>query len=295
MNHAEAIDPFEVKRLAEQISGPVLTPQNQQYADETRAWNLAYPQTPAVAVGATTAKDVQAAVRFAAEHGLPVSVLSTGHGSLGTPEQAVLINVRRMTSLVIDEETRTATVGAGVEWQDVVAEAGKVGLAPVSGSALNVGVVGYTIGGGLSPVLGRRYGWAADHVVSFELVTPDGQLHTVSATSEPDLFWAVRGGKSNFGVVTSLTFALMPVARFYGGGLYFDAQHADALLREFRRLAALSDDRLTVSFAFLRMPPLPFVPEPLRGRTSAHLRFSYLGWSRKGKRWWRRSGLRHRP
>ncbi|MDP9829610.1 FAD-binding oxidoreductase [Kineosporia succinea] len=277
MNDTTVINPTDVKLLASRTTGPVATPADEQYEALTSSWNLAYPQSPAVVVGAADADDVQAAVRFAAAADLPVAVLSTGHGTWGSTEQAVLINVRALDSVTIDPLARTATVGAGVEWQDVVSAAGVAGLAPVSGSALNVGVVGYTLGGGLSPVLGRAYGWAADHVLAFDIVTPDGQLRTVDPQSEPDLFWAVRGGKSAFGVVTSLTFSLMPVPRFFGGGLYVDAVHAEALLAEFRHLTALDDDRLTVSFAFLRMPAAPFVPEPLRGRVCAHLRFSFLG------------------
>ncbi len=268
--------------LVDDVAGPVALPGDERYAAEGFAWNLGFPQRPAVAVGATSAQDVQAAVRFAADRDLPVAVVSTGHGVLGTADGAVLINVRRLRDVVVDERARTATVGAGVEWQEVVAAAGKHGLAPLSGSSPNVGVVGYTLGGGLSPVLGRRYGWAADHVRSLELVTPDGELRTVTADSEPDLFWAVRGGKSNFGVVVSMTFGLVPVARFYGGGLYFDAVHAPELLEEFRRLATRDDDDLSVSVAFLRMPAAPFVPEPLRGRVIVHVRFSYLGSAERG-------------
>ncbi|MCE0537962.1 FAD-binding oxidoreductase [Kineosporia rhizophila] len=283
MNDAVIIPPAALDLLTSQVTGPVATPADQSYGDETFAWNLGFPQTPAVAVGATNAADVQAAVRFAAVQNLPVAVLATGHGVMSTADQAVLINVRRLRSLQIDPEARTATVGAGVEWQEVVSAAGALGLAPVSGSALNVGVVGYTLGGGLSPVLGRRFGWAADHVRAFDIVTADGELRTVTAQSEPDLFWAVRGGKSNFGVVVSLTFSLMPVPRFYGGGLYFDAERADPVLSEFRRLAGLEDDRVSVSFAFLRLPPAPFVPEPLRGKVIAHLRFSHLGTAEEGE------------
>jgi FAD/FMN-containing dehydrogenase len=271
------IDLADLTVLKSQVAGPVMTPSDEGYAAETFTWNLGFSQTPAVAVGASSAEDVVAAVRFAGAQGLPVAVLATGHGPLTAADGAVLINVRRLDSVMIDEGAATATVGGAAEWQAVTDAAAKVGLAPVSGSSPNVGVVGYTLGGGLSPVLGRRYGWASDHVLSLEIVTPDGELRVVTAESESDLFWAVRGGKSNFGVVVSMTFRLMPVTRFFGGGLYFDAEHAPAVLTEFRRLAELDDDQLTVSFAMLRMPPLPFVPEPLRGRVSLHVRFSYLG------------------
>ncbi|WP_249998571.1 FAD-binding oxidoreductase [Actinoplanes sp. M2I2] len=276
------IDSVVLAGLVAQVDGPVVTPGDEGYAAETFTWNLGFLQTPAVSVGATSAADVRAAVRFAAAQGLPVAVVATGHGPMSAADGAVLINVRRLTGCVIDGQLRTATVGAATEWQDVVEAAAREGLAPLVGSSPNVGVVGYTIGGGVSPLLGRSYGYASDHVSSVEIVTPDGVLRTAAPDEEPGLFWAVRGGKSNFGVVTSMTFDLMPVTRFYGGGIYFSAEAAPAVLAEFRRLVALDDERLTVSFAFLRLPPLPFVPEPLRGRVTAHVRVAFLGAAAEG-------------
>lgn len=259
------------------IVGPVLVPGDEGYAEETATWNLALTHRPAVAVGATSVADVRAAVRFAAANDLPVAVVATGHGAMVPADGAVLINVRRLNGVVIDHERRTATVGAAVELQSVIEAAAAVGLAPLAGSSPNVGVVGFTLGGGLSPVLGRAHGYAADHVLSAELVTADGELHRVDPDHEPELFWAIRGGKGNFGVVTSLTIGLVPVTRFYGGGLFYPGEYAGVVLDTFRRLAATAPDELSLSVALLRMPPLPFVPEPLRGRFVAHARVAYLG------------------
>lgn len=265
--------------LAAEVSGPVLVPGDEEYAAETATWNLAVDYQPAVAVGAAGVADVQAAVRFAGAHDLPVAVVATGHGAVGPADPAVLINLRRMDDIAVDREQRTATVGAAVEMQQLIYATAEHGLAPLAGSSPNVGVVGYTLGGGLSPALGRAYGYAADHVRAAEIVTPDGQLRHIDQETEPDLFWAIRGGKGNFGVVTSLTLDLFPTTRLYGGGLFYDGEHADRVVDEYRKLVAEAPEILTASLAFLRLPPLPFVPEPLRGRLTVHVRIAYLMWA----------------
>ncbi|GAB7046207.1 FAD-binding oxidoreductase [Catenuloplanes indicus] len=270
--------------LAAQVTGPVLTPGDAGYEEETATWNLAMTGRPVVAVGATSTADVRAAVRWAAANDLPIAVSATGHGQALPADGALLINLRRMNDIVIDAAAGTATIGAAVEMQDLVDAAAKAGLAPLAGSSLNVGAVGYVLGGGLSSTLGRTYGWAADHVRAAEIVTADGELHTVDAGTAPDLFWAIRGGKGNFGVVTSLTIGLVPVTRLYGGGIFFDGADARPVLDAFRRLVADAPDALTASVAFLRLPPLPFVPEPLRGRLSVHVRIAYLGDAEEGER-----------
>ncbi|GII52742.1 oxidoreductase [Planotetraspora thailandica] len=279
-----SIDPSALAALDAEVAGPVFTPDDEGYAAESATWNLALQHRPLVVVGATSAADVQAAVRFADRHDLPVAVVATGHGAFVSADGAVLISMRRMTDIRIDTATATAEVAGGVEWQAVIEEAAKDGLAPLPGSSPNVGVVGYTLGGGLSPMLGRRYGFAADHVRSIELVTPDGELRQVDAEREPDLFWALRGGKGNFGVVTRLGFGLVPVTTIYGGGLFFPGEHVAAVLTAFRAVAASAPDELTVSFAFLRLPDLPFVPEPLRNRFTVHVRVAYLGATEVGER-----------
>lgn len=269
--------------LAAQITGPVLLPGDDGYAAETATWNLAHPHQPAVAIGATSTADVRAAVRFAATHDLPIAVVATGHGAFTPADGAVLINVRRLTGITVDAERRTATVGAAVEMQSLIDAAAAGGLAPLAGSSPNVGVVGFTLGGGLSPVLGRSLGYAADHVRAAEIVTPDGELRRVDAVSEPELFWAIRGGKGNFGVVTSLTVDLFPVTEIYGGGLFYAGEYAREVVAAFREVASSAPKELTVSLAFLRLPPAPFVPEPLRGRFTVHVRVAYVGAPEEGE------------
>ncbi|MEV6367053.1 FAD-binding oxidoreductase [Micromonospora musae] len=271
-----------VRRLAAQTVGPVLLPGDEGYDVECASYNLAIPQQPALVVGAANAADVRAAIRFATEQGLPVAVLATGHSALPSAG-ALLITTRRMDGVTIAADSRSAHIEAGVRWQQVVDAAAEHGLAPLNGAAPSVGAVGYTLGGGLSPI-GRAFGFAADHVRSIELVTADGELRTVTATSEPELFWALRGGKGNFGVVTALEFGLFPVSRIYGGGLFFPGEQAAEVLKAWGRWTAGVPDELTSSVALLQLPPAPEVPEPLRGRLVAHIRIAYVGPADQGER-----------
>src|SRR6202000_2418111 len=144
---------------------------------------------------------------------------------------AVVIATHRMNDITIDAGRRSVRVGAGVLWSEVIAKATEVGLAPLNGATPTVGVAGYTLGGGLSPPLGRSQGYAADHVRSLDVVTADGELRHVDAKSDPEMFWAVGGGKGNFGVVTALEFDLFPVRRLYGGALYFAGERTADVLR----------------------------------------------------------------
>ena len=269
--------PEDVAALAAAVTGPVLLPGDDDFTRETATFNLSLMHRPALAIGASTPGDVQAAVTFAAEHQLPVAVLATGHGAVVSADGAVLINTSRMNGVRIDEESMTARVEAGVRWQQVIDEAAKVDLAPMAGSSPLVGVVAYHLGGGLSPVLGRPLGFASDYVRSLDLVTADGRLRHVTPETEPELFWALRGGKGNFGVVTAIEFDLFPVRTIYGGGLYFDGADIEAVLHAYRAWVLTVPDQMSSSVLLLRAPDLPVIPEPLRGKLVVHVRIGYLG------------------
>lgn len=174
-------------------------------------------------------------------------------------------------------------MAAGVRWQQVIDAAAPHGLAPLNGSSTTVGVVGYTLGGGLGP-MARTFGFAADHVRRLQLVTADGEVHEVTADSEPELFWGLRGGKCQLGIVTELDFDLMPVTHYYGGGFFFDGRHAPAVLHAWREWVGQLSDRANSSIALLRLPDLPDVPEPLRGRLTVHVRYLYVGGADEGER-----------
>lgn len=266
------------------VVGPVLRPGDGGYDDEVRGFQTAYRHRPDVVVGATCAEDVVAAVRYARERGLPVGVQATGHG-LGTAlDGGVLVSTRRMAGVRVDAARRSAWFEAGVVWRAVIEAAAVHGLAPLAGSAPEVGAVAYTLGGGLG-LLARKYGYAADHVRRIEVVTADGALREVDAEHEPELFWGLRGGRDNLGIVTGLEIGLVPVDRVWGGGLYFDAPLAGDVLEAYRDWTAGGlPEELTSSVGLVPMPDVEAVPPPLRGRHVTHVRIAYLGDAAEGER-----------
>ena len=200
-------------------------------------FDLSAIPSPDLVVSAAGEDDVMDAVRLAVDHGFPVAVRATGHGPIPGVDRGLLVDTRAMSTVTVDPGRRTATVGAGTTWTSVLAACAPDGLAPLCGSAPDVGAVSYVLGGGLG-VLGRRYGYAADRVRRIRLVTATGEPVRSRRTSDPDLFWAVRGGGGNFGVATELEIDLVPVAALYGGGLFFPGEAAADLLAAFGRCTA---------------------------------------------------------
>lgn len=265
----------DITDLAAAVAGPVLTPEMDGYGVEVMGFNVAHHPAPAVVVGASNSSDVSAAVRWAAARGLQVRAQATGHGLTNELTGTVLISTRRLADLEIDPATQTARVGAGVRWRAVIDAASPHGLAPLNGSASSVGVVGYTLGGGIGP-MARQYGFAADHVRSLTIVTADGEIRTVDADHHADLFWAIRGGKVGFGIVTDIEIGLVPVKRFLGGGIFFPGEAAADVLHAWRTWAPSLPNEATTSVALLRLPPDPQLPPPLRGRFVVHLRYAHI-------------------
>jgi len=273
-----------VAELADRIEGSVFTPDDAGYVGSVAAFNLRSQHRPCLVVAAAGAADVRAAVAFAAARDIPVGVMATGHQPFPAADGFLLVTTGAMRTVEIDTERGVARVGAGAVWSDVVELAQAEGLAPLNGSSPLVGVVGFTLGGGLSPFLGRSYGWAADHVVAIEVVTPDGALRRVTAEVEPELFWGLRGGRSNFGIVTELEIGLFPVTSFYGGGIYFPAEHVEAVVRAFPEVVRDAPHAFTCSVALLNFPSVPEIPESLRGRFLAHVRVTHLGSDEEGEK-----------
>lgn len=257
-------------QLDELVRGAVLRPGEEGYAEHVAGFNLATTHTPELVVAATSAADVAATVGWAAAAGLPVGVQATGHGANVAVDRGVLISTRLMADISVDAAARTATVAAGVRWRDLLAAAAPHGLIGLNGSTSGVGVVGYTLGGGL-PVLGRAFGWASDYVRDIEVVTGDGTLRRVNAEREPELFWALRGGKGNVGIVTSMTLDLLPTPALYGGAIFYPGGHAAAVLAAYRDWTTTVPESMCTALTFLRLPPLPDVPEPLRGKFAVQL------------------------
>jgi len=262
--------------LADEVS--LALPDAPGYAQDLFC-TLAAPR-PAAVVTPTGVADIRAAVRFAADAGLPVTVRATGHGAY-LSDGALLVNMGRLAGLRIDPATRTARVEPGVRSGALVREAAAFGLAPLNGASPLVGVVGYTLSGGLGP-LGRANGYAADLVREMDVVTADGELVTTSPEREPELFWASRGGKGNFGVVTSMEIELVEQPRLYGGNMFLPGEAAADLLHAYREWTATLPDETSSSVALIRLPPIEQLPEFLRGRTVLALRFAHPGPAEEG-------------
>lgn len=266
-----------------EIHGPVLRPGDDGYAEEVTGFNLAALRTPDVVVAATGTDDVVTALRWASATDTPVAVQATGHGANFPVDHGLLISTSRMTGVRVDPEQRTATVAAGAKWRDVLAASAPHGLATLNGTSTDAGVIGYTVGGGL-PVLGRTHGYASDLVRSFQVVTPEGLLHETDPDHEPELFWALRGGKGNIGVVTSLVTGLLPLRTVLGGGLYFPGEHAEAVLTAWAEWTRTVPEEMCSAFGVLRLPPIPQLPDVLRGRFWARVAVTWTGDPAEGEK-----------
>ncbi|WP_377641516.1 FAD-binding oxidoreductase [Oryzobacter terrae] len=267
--------------LSRRVSGAVLDGRDPAAAAEAAGFNTAVTHRPSVVVAAETADDVAAAVRHANAVGSAVAVQATGHGAAEPVEDAVLVTTTRMQGVHVDPVSRVARVEAGVRWRAVIDAAVPHGLAPLSGSSSGVGVVGYTLGGGMGH-LARRHGFAADHVRAVELVDAEGDLRRVTADGDPELFWALRGGRGGFGIATAVEFDLVPVPEFFGGAMVFGPAQVEPVLRAFAAWAPALPEEVTTSVALLRLPPVDEVPPPLRGVVSLALRFGYAGPAARG-------------
>jgi hypothetical protein len=261
------------------LEGKVVTPEQGAWETARRAWNLAVDQLPAAVVYAESAEDVSAATRLATDRGLRIAAQGTGHNAapFGDLRDTVLLKTERMRGVQIDPTARVARVEAGVRSLELVEAAAQHGLATLAGSSPDVGVVGYTLGGGVS-WLGRRLGLAANNVVAVELVTADGSALRADRESEPDLFWALRGGGGNFGVVTALEVRLFPVTEVYAGILWYPLEAGAEVLGSWMELAQGEvPDELTTVGRLVSLPPIPEIPEEIRGKSFAIVQVIHAG------------------
>ncbi|WBB67520.1 FAD-binding oxidoreductase [Micromonospora sp. WMMD812] len=249
--------------------GPVLLPGDEGYDDHRKPLNPALDPRPAVVVRAAGTADVRRAVLAARRHALPFAVQATGHGTHVAHDGALLLRTGAMASVLVDPDRRVARVGPGARWGDVLAAAAPFGLAALSGSSPDVGVVGYTLGGGLG-WLARSHGLAAESVLRAQVVTADGELTTASADRNPDLFWALRGGGGSFGVVTALEFRLYPVTRVYAGAVTFGRERAAETIAFYRQWIERVPDALSTALLLTRDGSLVikamYAGDPDRGR-----------------------------
>lgn len=267
--------------LRRAVAGPVYAPGDVEAVTELAGFNLSLAHAPVGVVGVTSAQDVAAAIRWAAARGIRVGVLATGHSDIAQ-RGTLVISTRRLDALHVDPATRIATVGAGVKWARVVEAAAPLELAALNGSSTDVGVVGYTLGGGIGPFI-RRHGYAVDRVRRVQLVTGDATLREVTPDTDRELFDAVLGGQDVAGVVTELEFELIEAPRIYGGSVFYDGADAAAVLHAWRAWAPTLPQEMTTSVAILRVPDIEDAPPPLRGRTVTQLRVCFLGSAERGR------------
>ncbi|WP_217913984.1 FAD-binding oxidoreductase [Miltoncostaea marina] len=253
--------------LRSAIDGQLYTPADEGYDAARMAWNVAVDQRPAAVALPTSAHDVAEIVRFAAAAGLRVAPQGTGHGAtpVGDLAGSILLRTTALADVRIDAGRRIARVGAGALWEQVVEPAAAHGLVALHGSSPDVGVAGYCLGGGIG-WLARRHGLAANALTAVELVTADGRLVRADADNEPDLFWALRGGGGNFGIVTTLEMRLFPLDEVVAGWLIWPWEESHRVLTAWAAWAETVPDAVTSCGRLLQLPPIPQIPEPLRGR-----------------------------
>jgi FAD/FMN-containing dehydrogenase len=241
------------RRLRRVLAGELHVPGEPGYHVARRPLHDTIDPRPAMVVEARGPADVRAAVVAAHEHDLPLAVQATGHGTHVPADDAILVRTSDMAAVLVDPARRVARVGPGAVWGDVLAAAAPFGLAPLSGSSPSVGVTGYTLGGGLG-WLARRHGFAADSLLSAEVVTADGSIVTASADDHADLFWALRGGGGSFGVVTAMELRLHPVAEVYAGTACFAVDRAPETLMRYREWIADAPDALSTAVLLMHRP-----------------------------------------
>jgi FAD/FMN-containing dehydrogenase len=275
----------ELRTLRALMSGSVFTASDEGWDDARHAWNLAADQHPAAVVFPENESDVAFAIAFAREAGLRVSVQGTGHNPLplGDMSGSLLIRTTRMNAVEIDPYARRARVQPGTIWRDVAIPANEHGLAALVGSSPDVGITGYSLGGGIG-YIGRKHGIQTNSVTAIELVTADGEHVRVDADHDPGLFWALRGGGGNFGVVTALEFKLYPVEALYGGMMAWPWEQSQAVIERWAEWTRTAPDEVTSMARMMQLPPLEAVPEMLRGRQLVVISAAYLGDQESGER-----------
>jgi FAD/FMN-containing dehydrogenase len=260
------------------MTGLVVAPGEPGWDEARQAWNLAVDQRPALVAIPESIADVQAAVRHAAEHGLAVVAQGTGHqaSAIRSLEDTMLIKTHRLRGVTIDADARRARVRAGDLWEDVTGPASEHGLAPLAGSSPDVGIVGYSLGGGVS-WLGRKFGLAANSVTAIAVVLADGVLVRCDADHHADLFWALRGGGGGVGVVVGLEMELHPVTDLVAGALMFPWERMAEVLHAWRDWVDTIPDELTSIAHVIQFPPDPELPEFLRGRSLVSIENALVG------------------
>jgi FAD/FMN-containing dehydrogenase len=269
--------------LPETLNGSVVRPHDPRYDEARSSFNLLVDQRPAAVAFPSDARDVADAVAYAQRHGLRVAPQATAHNQapLGDMEEVLLVNVSRMQDVQVDPGARIVRVGAGVKWDRVAPRLSAHGLAGLHGSSPDVGIAGYSLGGGMG-WLARKYGLQTNAVTALEIVTADGELIRVDHDHETELFWALRGGGGNFGIVTAIEFGVVEVDELYAGALFFPVERAAEVLHTWNTVRHSFPDELMSWASLLHFPPLPDVPAFARGNSYAVVMAAFLGSAAEG-------------
>ena len=273
------LEQSRVADLQRRVDGRLLLPEDEGWAQATTTWNGMVAKLPAVVFQPTSPADVATIVEFARNEGLLLSVKGGGHNIAGTSiaQQGITLDMSMMRSVSVDPETRVAQVGPGCLLGDVDRATQEHGLATVLGFVSETGVAGLTLGGGWG-YLTRRFGWTVDNLEDVEIVTADGKIRTANREENPDLFWAIRGGGGNFGVVTRFAFRLHEVGPTITGGLIaWSAERAEEILEAYQTLTAAAPRELTAAAVVRLAPPAPFVPVEWHGKPIVAMVICYSG------------------
>jgi hypothetical protein len=270
--------------LPEALSGLVVLPGDPGWDEARSGFNLLDDQHPAAVAYPVDAHDVAVAVNYARRAGLRVAPQATGHnqGPLGDMDGMLLLNVSRLQEVRVDPGARRVRVGAGVKWDRVAPRLSAHGLAGLHGSSPDVGIAGYSLGGGMG-WLARKHGLQTNAVTALELVTAEGTLVRADHEHHADLFWALRGGGGNYGVVTAIEFSVVALDELYAGALFFPFERAPELLHTWSAMLGGLPDELMSWVSLLHFPPIPEVPAFARGRSWAILMAAYLGDAAEGE------------
>lgn len=268
----------ELGSLRDKLQGDLVLPTDAGWDEARTAWNLAVDQRPAAVAFIEGVDDAVAVVRHAADAGLRINVQGTGHNAsaLSDLEDTILIRTSRMRAVEVDPDGGVARAAAGALWEDVINPAAEHGLAALAGSAFDVGVTGYVLGGGLS-FLSRKHGLAAGSVRALEVVTGEGRVVRADAANEPDLFWALRGGGGNFGVVTEVELELFETGHVYAGLLAWPWERSREVIAAWLELLPQLGDETTAIAKIVQFPPFEEIPEPFRGRQLVVVELFHLG------------------
>jgi FAD/FMN-containing dehydrogenase len=271
--------------LRDQLAGTLTAPGEDGWDLARQAWNLYAQQQPEAVALVEGPDDVRAVVNFAREAGLRVAPQGTGHGavSLRDLSGAILLKTSRMTGVDLDPEARRARINAGALSEDIAGPASEHGLAALCGSSPDVGLVGYSLGGGIG-WLARKHGIQCNSVLGVELVNAQGELVRADTEREPDLFWALRGGSGNFGVVTALEFALYEEPEIYAGMIAWPWERSEEVLKRWAEWAPGAPEEITTSARIMQFPPIPDVPEFLRGRQLVIIDGAFTGSAEDGEK-----------